>query len=76
MEENETFILPKVEVVEDKPKPLPGGEGVKKVIEAINACQKSLFSFAIMSGRKEAVELIYDLVVSIFDKNMVCLKNC
>lgn len=60
-------------LVDEEQATLPGGEKVKEAIKVINACERSLFSFAIMSGRKEAVEHIYNLVVRLFrdDKHMV-----
>lgn len=47
---------------EDGQPPLPGGDNVKKVVKLMNGHKRSLFSYAILSGETEAVELIYDLV--------------
>lgn len=45
---------------------LPGGEDVKTAVQTITKCRRSLFSYAIMSGKTEAVEYIYILVAGIF----------
>ena len=47
---------------------LPGNEKVKKVISTISDRHVSVFSYAIMSGRTDAVEAINDLVLRIFSK--------
>lgn len=46
----------------DDQRDLPGDERVARVIRAINGYRRSLFSYGIMSGEQEAVNLIYDLV--------------
>lgn len=41
---------------------LPGGENVIDAVRAITGSGRSVFSYAIMSGKSDAVELIYRLV--------------
>lgn len=46
---------------------LPVDETVKKAVEAIDAENVSIFSYAIMSGHTDAVEFVYDLVIKLFE---------
>ena len=45
---------------------LPVGPRVEKAVKAINVANVSVFSYAILSRRTEAVELVFDLVVKLF----------
>ncbi|CBN74318.1 Ankyrin Repeat Transient Receptor Potential Channel [Ectocarpus siliculosus] len=45
---------------------LPRGDRVQEAVRAINTRGKSVFSYAILSGRTDAMELVYDLVRGLF----------
>ncbi|CAM9233322.1 unnamed protein product, partial [Ectocarpus sp. 12 AP-2014] len=51
---------------DETPTEFPVGTNVLKVLERINSRNVSLFSLAILSGSREAVKLIFDLVVRVF----------
>ncbi|CAM9266840.1 unnamed protein product [Ectocarpus sp. 4 AP-2014] len=51
---------------DETPTEVPVGTKMQEVLEMINGRNVSLFSLAILSGSREAVELIFDLVVRVF----------
>ncbi|CAN0043918.1 unnamed protein product, partial [Ectocarpus sp. 13 AM-2016] len=48
---------------------LPRGDRVQEAVGAIKTRGKSVFSYAILSGRTDAMELVYDLVRGLFGNN-------
>lgn len=66
-EDAKIVSLPEVaSLANDEPMALPINEEVKNTIEAISDRYLSVFSYAIMSGRTDAVKLINDLVLRTF----------
>ncbi|CAB1102482.1 unnamed protein product [Ectocarpus sp. CCAP 1310/34] len=66
-ENDRDFRLAKVERPADGGRvELPRGDRVQAAVRAIKTRAKSVFSYAILSGRTDAMELVYDLVRGLF----------